>query len=60
MCGPPWPSKYLPSTISAPEDFDYFHELITYDEIARCGYAHVFAAITNGPAIALTAILRFG
>lgn len=37
MCGPPFTGKYLPGTITGPEDFDYFHELILYDEIGRCG-----------------------
>jgi alkylation response protein AidB-like acyl-CoA dehydrogenase/predicted heme/steroid binding protein len=59
MCGPPWPAAYLPSDVVAPKDFDYFHELIVYDEIARCGYSSVIAALTNGPAIGLPVILRF-
>ncbi len=71
-----------------PEDFDYFHEMILYDEISRCGNAAgtssplplsflspsplipptisqiifciVTAALTNGPAIAISALWRFG
>ena len=31
-----------------------------FDEIARCGHSGVIAALTNGPAIALSAVLRFG
>jgi len=60
MCGMPYPTKYVPAEVPRPEDYDYFHELITYDEITRCGHAPVIAALTNGPAIALSAILRFG
>lgn len=60
MCGPPWPSAYLPEHIKGPENFDYFHELIVHDEISRCGYSSVIAALTNGPAIGLPVILRFG
>lgn len=61
MCTP-WPEKYLPAHVNSkkPENFDYFHELITYDEISRVGYSSVIAALTNGPAIALSAILSFG
>lgn len=60
MCGPPWPAAYLPEDVVAPKDFDYFHELIVYDEISRIGYSAAISAITNGPAIGLPVILRFG
>jgi len=60
MCGPPWPTPYLPSDVVGPKDFDYFHELIVYDEIARIGYSAAIASLTNGPAIGLPVILRFG
>lgn len=60
MCGPPWPANYLPPEVKGPEDFDYFHEMILYDEISRCGHSSAIAAITNGPAIGLPVILRFG
>lgn len=60
MCGPPWPASYLPASVKGPENFDYFHELIVYDEISRCGYSPVIAALTNGPAIGLPVVLRFG
>lgn len=60
--GPPFPAAYLPAEVTAqiPKDFDYFHELILIDELARCGHAAAVAAITNGPSIAVTVILRFG
>ncbi len=87
--------SHLPGT-PAPDDFDYFHEMILYDEISRCGnaagklipqlnslrirfadhlFSHLFrktlmhlthimlsvnAALTNGPAIAISALWRFG
>jgi alkylation response protein AidB-like acyl-CoA dehydrogenase len=60
LCGPPWPVAYLPSDVQGPENFDYFHELIVYDEISRCGFSPVIAALTNGPAIGLPAVMRFG
>jgi alkylation response protein AidB-like acyl-CoA dehydrogenase len=60
MCGPPWLGAYLPPDIIPPKDFDYFHELIVYDEISRVGYSAVISALTNGPAIGLPVILRFG
>eukprot|EP01104_Vermistella_antarctica_P002493 TRINITY_DN12731_c0_g1_i1.p1 TRINITY_DN12731_c0_g1~~TRINITY_DN12731_c0_g1_i1.p1 ORF type:complete len:523 (-),score=99.77 TRINITY_DN12731_c0_g1_i1:19-1587(-) len=62
MMGPPFPAKYVTPEVRAqiPKDFDYFHEMILYDEIARCGSSVAVAALTNGPAIGLTAICRFG
>ena len=58
--GPPFPSEYVDAGVCGPDGFDYFHEMILVDEIARCGNASVHAALTNGPAIALSAIMRFG
>jgi alkylation response protein AidB-like acyl-CoA dehydrogenase/predicted heme/steroid binding protein len=62
LCGSPFPTSFLPSHVSAklPSDLDEFHEMIFVDEIARCGHFGAIAAITNGPAIALSAILKFG
>ena len=60
MHGPPFPGKYLPG-IQPPADFDYFHELILFDELARTGLGGVVAfALTNGPSIGMSAIMRFG
>jgi alkylation response protein AidB-like acyl-CoA dehydrogenase len=63
MCGP-WDglARLLPAEVVAklPKDFSYAHEAITFDEISRCGHPSVIAALTNGPAIALSAIVRFG
>lgn len=60
MHGPPFPGQYLPSTIKPPQGFDYFHELILFDEFARIGLSGAMAALTNGPAIGMSAIMRFG
>lgn len=43
-----------------PADFDPFHELILVDELARVAHSGAFSALTNGPAIALSAILAYG
>jgi alkylation response protein AidB-like acyl-CoA dehydrogenase len=60
MHGPPFPGQYLPASIKPPQDFDYFHELILFDEFARIGLTGVVGAITNGTAIGMSAIMRFG
>jgi len=60
MVGPPYADQYVDEGTPRPENYDYFHELITYDELTRCGSSSVMGALTNGPAIALTAVLRFG
>ena len=60
MVGPPFPFDYVDAGTPYPEDFDYFHELILYDELARCGHSAVVAALSNGPAIAISALYRFG
>lgn len=58
MHGPPYPSKYC--TVPQPENFDYFHELILYDEFGRTGHSGVIAALCNGCAIGMSAVIRFG
>ena len=58
MHGPPYPAKFTP--VPPPENFDYFHELILFDEFARCGQPGVIGALTNGCSIAMSAIMRFG
>lgn len=65
MAGPPFPAEYLATDVAEgrvqgpPEGFDYFHELILYDELARQGDGRIVAALTNGPAIASPVIQRF-
>lgn len=57
----PYPSKYLdPDVIPVPADFDAFHELILLDELARIGDGSAMSALTNGPSIALSAVLAYG
>ncbi len=62
LCGSPFPIEYLPTEVARklPADLDEFHEMILVDEIARLGHFGAIAAITNGPSIALSAILKFG
>lgn len=60
MVGPPFPKDYVDPGTPFPEDFDYFHEFILYDELARCGHAAAIGALSNGPAIAISALYRFG
>ncbi len=62
LCGSPYPLEYLDADIARklPADLDPFHEMILIDEIARLGHFGAIAALTNGPAIALSAILKYG
>lgn len=65
MSGPPYQADYVPQEVLArlpidPKKYDYFHEFILHDEFARCGVSSAFAALTNGPAIALSAIMAYG
>jgi len=59
MVGQPFPAEYFDPSL-CPKDFDPFHELILFDEIARLGNAMAISALTNGPSIGLTAVLKFG
>jgi len=43
-----------------PEGFDYFHELIVNDELARCGDMFLVSGLVTGLSVALPAILNFG
>ena len=60
LCGPPYPVQYVDQDVVFPEKLDPFHELIVIDQLCRIGHGGAIAAITNGPAIALSAVLRFG
>lgn len=44
----------------APKDFDYFHELIFIDELARCASGGVLWGLMEGLQIGLPPILNFG
>lgn len=58
--GTPFPRDHVDPGTPEPEEFDYFHIQILFDEISRCGDAGVIAALTNGPSIAVCALLKFG
>jgi len=44
----------------APQDFDYFHELIFIDELARCASGGVLWGLIEGLQIGLPPVLNFG
>jgi len=44
----------------APENFDYFHELIFIDELARCASGGVLWGLIEGLQIGLPPVLNFG
>ena len=58
--GTPFPREHVDPGTPEPEDFDFFHIQILFDEVSRCGDAGVIAALTNGPSIAVCALLKFG
>lgn len=58
--GTPFPHEHVDPGTPCPEDFDFFHIQILFDEIARCGDSSVLSALTNGPSIAVCALLKFG
>jgi len=45
---------------NAPEDFDYFHEMIFIDELARCASGGVLWGLIEGLQIGLPPVLNFG
>ena len=60
MVGPPFPVDFVDAGTPYPADFDSFHELILYDELSRLGSSSAVAALSNGPAISISAVWRFG
>lgn len=48
----------VPAT--APQDFDYFHELIFVDELARCASGGVLWGLIEGLQIGLPPVLNYG
>lgn len=60
MVGSPLPTAYVDPGTPLPADFDAFHELIVFDEFSRVGSSALFGALTNGPAIAMSAVNSFG
>lgn len=59
IVGKPWPSDLVPEC-APPENFDYFHELIVFDEFARCGSGGVLWGLLEGINIGLPPVLNFG
>lgn len=55
-----FPRKWVDPGTPEPEDYDMFHEFILIDLLSQCGSGSVMAALTNGPAIALTCVMKFG
>jgi alkylation response protein AidB-like acyl-CoA dehydrogenase/predicted heme/steroid binding protein len=65
MAGGPPSSEFMdyiePETAKLiPKDFDFFHVIILYDEISRCGDSGIISALTNGTSIACSAIIKQG
>lgn len=56
VVGQPWPAQWVEAP--APEGYDYFHELITVDEVARMG-GGVAWAILGGLGIGLPPVINF-
>lgn len=59
VVGSPWPREHTGS-LDAPEGYDYFHELIAIDEVARCGSGGVLWGLFEGLQIGLPPVLNFG
>jgi predicted heme/steroid binding protein len=55
-----FPRQYLDPGTPEPEDFDIFHEFLLVDLLAQVANPSVMSALTNGPSIALTCVLKFG
>merc|ERR1719171_1198116 len=56
--GRPWPEKYIGKCPLGFEP-DYFHELIVYDELARCGSGGFLWGIAGGMTIGLPPVYNF-
>ena len=59
VVGKPWPKELVPECPEQ-EGFDYFHELIVFDEFARCGSGGVLWGLLEGIHIGLPPVLNFG
>ena len=63
VCGPPWPTAIAgraPAGDIKPEEFDVWCELISIDEIARCGSGGVVWGLFGGLSIGLPPVSHFG
>merc|ERR1711957_998403 len=47
VVGAPWPREFT-GDLEPPEHYDYFHELIAIDEVARCGAGGVLWGLFEG------------
>ena len=52
--------EFIKSKQLAPRDFDYFHELIFVDELARCASGGALWGLIEGLQIGLPPVLNFG
>jgi len=59
VVGSPWPREFT-GDLDAPEGYNYFHELIAIDEVARCGSGGVLWGLFEGLQIGLPPVLNFG
>ena len=62
VCGPPWPTAIAgrsPAGDIKPEEFDVWCELISIDEIARCGSGGVVWGLFGGLSIGLPPVSHF-
>lgn len=56
--GRPWPAKYIgPCTLGY--EPDYFHELIVFDELSRCGSGGFMWGLAGGMVIGLPPVLKW-
>ena len=63
VCGPPWPTAVAgrdPAGGIKAEEFDVWCELISIDEIARCGSGGVVWGLFGGLSIGLPPVSHFG
>lgn len=57
--GRPWPKKFIGECPHGYEP-DYFHELIVFDELARCGSGGFMWGLAGGMVIGLPPVLHWG
>ena len=64
VVGAPFPKELQngPAVLGVvdPKEFDYFHWLILYDELSRCGSGGICWGLCGGLAIGLPPVLHFG
>eukprot|EP00158_Paraphelidium_tribonemae_P010298 Partr_v1_DN44958_c0_g1_i1_m47222 putative Acyl-CoA dehydrogenase, C-terminal domain len=65
VIGAPIPADLVPGDrlvlkVTKASEFDYFHWLILYDELSRCGSGGVLWNLSGGLAIGLPPVVHFG